>query len=235
MTTLTRQERCVLLHDTALLPELPDEFFSLPFWESRGGISGQAQGRGVTWFLEYEGLSLVWRRYRRGGLIGKFLKQHFLLTTISRAEQEFLLLRELQALGLPVPAPVAACVTKGWLFYQAEIMTLRIPDAQDLVAILQQQALPDDDWRAIGQLVARFHQHQVYHSDLNSHNILQDRDGKLWLIDFDKCGFREGESWKLQNLARLKRSFEKEARLFPEFHFEARHWQLLLEGYQALV
>ena len=47
-------------------------------------------------------------------------------------------------------------------------------------------------------------------ADLNIHNILLDEDEKVWIIDFDKCYQQSGEKWKQSNLARLKRSFEKE-------------------------
>ena len=33
---------------------------------------------------------------------------------------------------------------------------------------------------------------------------------KCWLIDFDKCGQKSGDSWKQGNLERLHRSFVKE-------------------------
>lgn len=232
---ITRQGSTTLLHNSHLLPTLPADFFSLAFWETQGRITGQAQGRGITRFLDYQGLALVWRRYRRGGLIGKLLKQHFMGLGTSRAELEFRLLLQLQALQLPVPAPVAARIERGLLFYQAEIMLLRIPGAHDLATLLQRQPLSADQWRATGQLIARFHHHRLYHSDLNSHNILLDRDDQLWLIDFDKCGFRDGEHWKVKNLLRLKRSLDKEKTLHPSFHFQDTDWQHLLAGYQAFT
>ena len=62
----------------------------------------------------------------------------------------------------------------------------------------------------IGQTIAKFHHHQIYHHDLNIHNIMLDIENEVWLIDFDKCGIRQGSNWKNSNMARLKRSFEKE-------------------------
>ena len=40
-----------------------------------------------------------------------------------------------------------------------------------------------------------------------------DIKNEVWLIDFDKCGIRQGSNWKNSNMVRLKRSFEKEKRL----------------------
>ena len=65
-----------------------------------------------------------------------------------------------------------------------------------------------------------------------------DDAGKAWIVDFDKCGFREHGEWQQANLARLLRSFKKELgkaeEAKREFHWqEDRDWPLLLAGYQG--
>ena len=41
--------------------------------------------------------------------------------------------------------------------------------------------------RPLARPFAELHDAQIYHSDLNAHNILLDEAGKAWIVDFDKC------------------------------------------------
>ena len=51
----------------------------------------------------------------------------------------------------------------------------------------------------------------VNHTDLNIRNILLDQDGKVWIIDFDKCFKCILSEYKCRKiLDRLFRSFKKE-------------------------
>lgn len=154
----------------------------------------------------------------------------FLGETQSRAVAEFRLLKQLHQLGLPVPRPIACQTIRHGLCYQADILLEKIAHTQDLSRYLQQQRLAPAQYAAIGALIAKLHQHQVHHSDLNIHNILIDNQGKFWLIDFDKCRIQTGSRWKNDNLNRLKRSFLKEQqRLGILFHDS--DWQALMQGY----
>ena len=74
------------------------------------------------------------------------------------------------------------------------------------------------------------HQAQVNHTDLNIHNILLDKQGKVWLIDFDKCYVQAGESWKNSNLQRLLRSFNKELNK-RQIKWREADWQCLANAY----
>ncbi|MGL5250701.1 MAG: lipopolysaccharide kinase InaA family protein, partial [Enterovibrio sp.] len=82
----------------------------------------------------------------------------------------------------------------------------------------------------IGRVIRQMHDASVCHTDLNIHNILLDSHEQCWLIDFDKCGERQGEGWKLDNLARLKRSFAKE-REREAILWQQSDWHALLAGY----
>lgn len=123
---------------------------------------------------------------------------------------EFELLTRLREAGVNVPRPIAARAVKFGLFYRADLLSEKIPNAQDLVGIIQQQALPVSMYQKIGQEIAKMHQAQVNHTDLNIHNILIDDQQQVWIIDFDKCYQQSGDDWKQGNLDRLKRSFYKE-------------------------
>jgi 3-deoxy-D-manno-octulosonic acid kinase len=215
-------------HFSAPLPKM----FTGQYWQTQDAITGQATGRGTTYFFQHNKNEYVLRHYLRGGLIGKILSDQYLYTGLkqSRAWQEFKLLQHMQTLDLPSPKPSAAMVTKRGLYYQANIISTKIPNAQDLHQLLLEKKLLHDVWQKIGKIIAKFHNHQVYHHDLNIHNIMLDAEHGVWLIDFDKCGIKQGENWKKSNMTRLKRSFEKEKRL-RNIHCQPSDWQLLMSAY----
>ena len=133
---------------------------------------------------------------------------------------------------LPAPTPIAGQIIKQGLFYDAELITEKIAGANDLVAVLKDRALTSDDYRQIGAMIRRFHDVNLWHADLNTHNIILDGKGKWWLIDFDRCKFKPAaNSWKKDNLARLKRSFVKEKTKDTAFKWQETDWDLLFAGY----
>jgi 3-deoxy-D-manno-octulosonic acid kinase len=210
---------------------IPNMFTGL-YWQTLDAITGQAMGRGTTYFFQHKKNEYVLRHYRRGGLVGKILYDQYLYTGLkkSRAWQEFKLLQHMRTLNLNCPTPIAAMTKKSGIYYQSDIISTRIPDSQDLHHILLANSLTADVWQKIGQTIAKFHHHQIYHHDLNIHNIMLDTENEVWLIDFDKCGIRQGSNWKSSNMARLKRSFEKEKRL-RNIHWQLADWQILISAY----
>lgn len=204
------------------------------YWQDRNAVIGQAQGRGITYFVKHNSYQWVLKHYYRGGLIGKFNHDSYLFTDShnTRAAKEYQLLQRLLELGLPAPTPVAYAITRTSVFYHADILTGRISDSQDLVALLTQAALPEPLWFAIGQCIAKFHKNGIYHHDLNAHNLLIDKNNKVWIIDFDQGEQRAThKNWQQANMKRLLRSFKKEQQKLPIFHWQFTDWQILVEGY----
>lgn len=225
---------CMEIYNQQLVPTA---WSSPGYWQQQQAVVGQSTGRNTVYFVESEtGQQWVLRHYYRGGFIGKFNKDWFWQVPLaqSRALAECRMLQRMRLLGLPVPEPIAGeYQARGW-GYSANILIARIVRAQDLFHLLRQRALTQAEWQALGRCIARFHQAQVWHSDLNCHNILLDDAGQFYLIDFDKCGFRKAGEWQAATLARLERSFLKEQAKYPqEFAFANEHWQWLLQGYQA--
>jgi 3-deoxy-D-manno-octulosonic acid kinase len=214
-----------------------EEWFSIDFWQAQNAIKGTASGRGTVWFLNSPKGAFVLRRYRRGGLIAKLTQFNFLFLGFkkSRPFQELSLLEYMLSSGLPVPEPIAGHCQRRGIQYQAEIITRLIPDADELfTCLLSKEESNALDWQEIGKTIKRFHKAGVDHTDLNCHNIMIDKTGKVWLIDFDKCRQRPvATQWQDANLQRLKRSFEKEANKHPSFLFKHANWQSLLEGYHG--
>jgi 3-deoxy-D-manno-octulosonic acid kinase len=203
---------------------------------SRGSILGAAEGRGTTLFIEHDGQDIALRHYHRGGFVSRFLEDDYLWLGLgrSRAWREWYLLARLYQQGLPVPAPLAARVIRHGLLYTADIMTLRIPQAQPVSQLLMQQSLTEQAWRSIGACIARFHQQGVYHADLNANNILLDHEQQVFIIDFDRGEIRKPAArWQQANLERLLRSLNKFKNKMENFYFSESDWQNLLAGYQA--
>ncbi len=220
--------------DSKVLSECPPHYFEPDFWHQNQAITGQATGRGTTFFIRHESHELVLRHYKRGGLIGRFIHDHYLYFGMqnTRAWRELHLLLTLNELQLPAPKPVAARVQRGLFWYSADVITQRIPQAQDLHQVLCNKPLLENQWFEVGRIIRQFHDAQVYHHDLNIHNIMVDSKQKIWLIDFDKCGFRSGEKWKHKNLDRLQRSLQKESQKHTSYHWQLEDWKCLLNGYQ---
>lgn len=247
--------RCEAFHDTQLwfhaeLVEVaPEQLFHLPFWQAEQAVMGHSTGRNTVWFVQQRARQhdlqhdlpnlqqWVMRHYYRGGLIGKLFTDWFWRQPITktRAMAEFTMLRQMQALGLPVPTPIAARYQARTLGYSADIMIARIPDAVDLFHYLQNQPLGSEQWQQLGQVIAKFHQAGVYHSDLNCHNILFDNQ-QFWLIDFDKCGWNAAPVRQQEMLDRLLRSLVKEQRKAQEqaqsFYFSPDDFVAFRQGYQ---
>ena len=197
-----------------------------------------AMGRGAAWFVEHEGQHWVLKHYRRGGLMAKWNKSHYLSCSLTnnRAWREWYLLNSLFSLGLPVPQPIAAQVR--WPFgrllfiYQAAIIIKRIPNAMTLAEKCQQQSISPQDWLNVGRCIKDFHQRGVYHADLNANNILFAMDNKVYLIDFDKGRIRRDGAWKVENINRLQRSLIKLQSQYKTFSFSEENWQSLVASYQ---
>jgi 3-deoxy-D-manno-octulosonic-acid transferase len=197
-------------------------------------------GRGPAQRLQVGQVCWVWRHYRRGGLMARWTQDTYPAQSSahSRAMQEFALLRALGSEGLPVAAPVAARCERiwpgwgRWSRYRADIVLQYLPHTHNLVQCLRQQALAPSAWAALGQAIAALHRHQVFHADLNAHNLLLDAQGQAFVVDFDKCERRPGHAWKNHNLQRLQRSLRKERHRHPALHWdEATDWPALLCGY----
>ena len=223
-----------IFYDPALINKNIKLVFDSCYWQQRNLIIGSAQGRGTTWFVKLPILEGALRHYRRGGLFGKIISDHYLFLgwQKTRSIQEFQLLQKLREAGVNVPRPIAARAVKKTFTYQADLLSEKIPNAQDLVTLLQTNSLPDKVYHKIGLEIQKMHTNQVNHTDLNIHNILIDQADKVWIIDFDKCFIDSGKHWQEKNLQRLKRSFIKEVKK-RDVHWSEKEWQALLAGYQA--
>lgn len=213
-----RQKNGLILHDADSLCDAPGthqidaELFTSDYWRERGLIVGEAPGRGSSLFLQATPTEQwVLRPYRRGGMAAKVSQQRYLWTGAerTRAFRELRLTAALFEQGLPVPRPVASCVTRYGLTYEAALITVRIAGAKALAELLINELADDALLQQVGMMIRRFHQAGLDHVDLNARNILVDPSGAPWLIDLDRCRLRDPGKWQANNLARLERSLLK--------------------------
>ena len=219
-------------YDECLVTEPIESLFDINYWRSCNAIVGNASGRGTTWFIKLQSTIAALRHYHRGGLFGKIVRDQYLFLGLERTRgyAEFVLLQKLRSAGVNVPRPIAAKVEQIGLLYRADLLSEKIPEASDLVDKLQVERLSTDDYQKIGIEIRKMHDVGVNHTDLNIHNILLDREGKVWIIDFDKCKQQSGNQWKERNLNRLLRSFRKELGK-RKIHWSEDDFESLMLGY----
>lgn len=206
--------------------QIDPTLFSTTYWHRQGAVVGEAPGRGTSLFVQAGTQQWVLRHYRRGGLIGRINRARYLWTGLerTRAFRELRLTAELHARSLPVPPPVAACVWRSGLSYQAALITQRLAGSRALA-----ERLIDADpelLERVGTTVARFHAAGLDHVDLNARNLLVDAEDRVWLIDLDRCRLRRPGAWQAANLDRLARSLAK-------FDAPPGAMAVIRRGYQA--
>lgn len=221
-----RQKNGLILHDADSLCDAPGThqidpaLFTAEYWREQGLIVGEAPGRGSSLFVQAT-TDEQWalRPYRRGGMVAKLSTKRYLWTGAerTRAFRELRLTAALFEQGLPVPRPVASCVTRYGMTYEAALITVRIASAKALAELLVNDQADEALLTRVGEMIRRFHQAGLDHVDLNARNILVDPSGAPWLIDLDRCRLRSAGKWQADNLVRLERSFKKftDAPLMP--------------------
>lgn len=229
-----------ILFNGELLPSAPADLFE------RLGLLQAATPRllqrGSVLFFTHNDMPMVLKHYHRGGLLSRLVADTYWRPAFPsnhqpRMWQEFTLLAKLRQWGLPVPEPVAArCLDTSPLTYRGDLITREIRNTRTLATRLSQTALSAAEWRSIGQTIARFHNLQVCHADLNARNVLLDDAGHSHLVDFDKSVIKPAnhtQYWMQDNLARLRRSLNKLLCSDASTHYRDADWQHLLQGYET--
>ena len=224
------------------------EWFEANYWQNKNQIIGTNSGRGITYFIRQGVSEMVLRAYLRGGMIGQWIKRSFWFGQIERTRvyREIALLDYLYHQGVAVPKPIAGLITRHGLFplslfgwvYRNSILIEKIPKAKDFHGFLLTQNVLIEHWQALGAQIAHMHLSGVNHHDLNIENVMLDDQGKVWLIDFDKCSWVGTASLQRiaeDNLSRLARSLRKKQRLHSGYHVSPDDWTALLNGYIAFI
>jgi 3-deoxy-D-manno-octulosonic acid kinase len=204
-------DRGAILFDPERVAAPGTALFEPEALRTRGTLSEERGGRGSVVFFDGVGVRWVLRRYLRGGMAARVVRDRYLWLGEERTRsfRELRLLGELRRRKLPVPVPVAARYLRGLVSYRAELITERLPGALPLSAVLAAGRMDDARWSAVGRCLRSFHDAGVQHADLNAHNIMLGEQGEVWLLDFDRGRLREPGSWREGVLDRLARSLAK--------------------------
>ncbi len=229
-----------ILYDASIIAEPTLQLFDADYHTNSGAQQNKSSsspgiGRAKVSYFQHQDVAMVLKHYYRGGVIAHFNKDRYLGIDIenSRAFKEWRLLKKMCSMQLPVPEAVAAHVQRGLLFYRADLVTREIANCSTLADVLCEKGLESEYWKKIGKCIQRFHLLNIYHADLNARNILLTDTDDIYLVDFDNSYIRTGsDSWKMANLARLKRSLLKFKKNVEGFRFFEDNWSALLEGYR---
>lgn len=162
-----------------------------------------------------DGSSLVLRRYRHGGLLGRLTGALYLGP--ARALSELQVTARAEQLGAPVPH-VLCLVLWPMLgpLWSAVIGTREEAQATDLLTSLRDARDPAERRRLArlaGDAVGRLHDAGVEHPDLQLRNVIVTPDSRVVIIDLDGAVFhRHGRlsvNKRAANLGRLVRSAVK--------------------------
>lgn len=224
----------VILSHPQYSTQISLDWFSPDFWQQQQKIVGAKKGRATAWFFKHADLTAVLRHYWRGGLIGKLLSDQYLYWGLehTRVYKEFSLMTQLIELGLNVPKPIAAKVSRHGFIYRGDIITEAVSGAKSVLDILIERTLNEAEIKKIASTIALFHNKGVYHADLNINNILFDDCGDVFIIDFDRGEIKTPDKkWQQSNMSRLQRSFLKEQSRNSSFHWQENDWQSLSNDY----
>jgi len=224
-----------IIYDASVIPSVSAKTFTAAGWQGVRPVEDvlRSGGRGNTLILSDGEHEYVLRHFRRGGLIGRVVRDSYLWAgeDRSRSFAEWRVLQKLANAGLPVPRPAVARYCRRGLTYTADIITIRVPGIRSLSATLLDKPLSKSTWQRIGEGLCRFHDAGVNHADLNAHNVQIDDRGRMWLLDFDKARIMPAGPWRQRNLERLHRSLVKLRGQDERFNYGAHCWEALLDGY----
>lgn len=158
-----------------------------PFFAALAPLPG-AKGRGGVGLLTVGDVPLVVRPFRRGGALGKLLRDRY--ASPRRARDELALLAALRHEGVPVVVPVAAVATRGRAFWRLRLCTEQLADALPAPAFFAgSPGLRRAAAAAIGTVVHLAFAAGLRHPDLHPDNVLCCARGdkvRAVLVDLDR-------------------------------------------------
>ena len=169
-------------------------------------------GRGEVYFIDCNNNKLVLKEYNRGGLIRYFTKNKYLYLGLKRTRpfKEFLMLKKMHELELPVPRPVSIKLSISGFYYTGKIITEEVLNTVNLKKIIISKKINNQIISNIISVLRNLIQNNIFHSDLNINNILIDESLSIYIIDFDNSFFTKRKKLLIKPLDRLIKSIRKE-------------------------
>lgn len=179
-------------------------------------------GRKPLLEADMRGTPCVIRWFHHGGVLRNILKQRY-IEHPPRAVRELRVLTHMLEKNLPVVQPVFALVESGRIGYRQALVTERLLDASDLLAV---RDLSRERLKALLETLEAFFNAGLFHRDLNIKNILlHEPSDRFYLLDFDRAVTVPGPlapAERKRMYSRLFRSFDKQGKLnvWRDFPFE---------------
>ena len=172
-------------------------------------------GRGFVFYKD----GVVGRRYRRGGFFGKFFGDLF-FWEFKRPLKELEIAEIVRKKGIPTPEPLGVLWRRKGFFLEAWFFS-EFLKGKNLLEVFSENTLRD-----VAKLIRILHDNNINHRDLNIKNFLVSKDGKIFVLDFDRASLK-GLSFRERRsaLQRLLRSICKEGMYFENCE------KVLEEGY----
>jgi hypothetical protein len=209
--------RVVLVHE-AFESSVGQLLLKTPHGPPPGGLP-LGGGRGGAYRLTLEdGETIVFRSYRRGGLLAHFIRETY-WTRPPRPFLELATTEEARRRGVPVPEALGARIDllpAGC--YRGALVTRYLHDTETLWRVFSRGQDPEGRRRlsrGAGRAVRALQDAGIYHPDLNLSNcIVRDQGGRVqvFVVDLDRAGTRSGAlppSQRQRMLRRLERSARK--------------------------
>ena len=173
-----------------------------------------------------------------------FLGDKYLYSNLenTRSYREFQILGYLHKHKFNTCKPVIGWATYNGATYTANLVTeaIKARTVKDLLDSSGIKYVRNDIFRLIGAEVAKMHNLNVFHGDLNINNIMisdgpknnMEEKVQIWIIDFDKSmktGYPIKKSDRYSNVERLKRS------LIKTDNYDDVSFREFLNTYQSLI
>ena len=139
-------EHGAIVYDSSIFNQVSEDLFQPRCWQNVVPVNGvlRSSGRGNTLIVSNGIRDFVLRKFVRGGLIGRIIRDTYFWNgeDQTRSFMEWRLLDRLVDKGFNVPVPAAAMYRRTAMFYTADLLTVRIPGIQSLAARLLASPAP---------------------------------------------------------------------------------------------
>ena len=206
----------------------------------RSGFFDSSDVKNVEWINNE---TWVKKHYFRKGMMS-FLGDKYLYSNLenTRSYREFQILGYLHKHKFNTCKPVIGWATYNGATYTANLVTeaIKARTVKDLLDSSGIKYVRNDIFRQIGAEVAKMHNLNVFHGDLNINNIMisdgpknsMEEKAQIWIIDFDKSmktDYPIRKSDRYSNVERLKRS------LIKTDNYDDVSFREFLNTYQSLI